>query len=158
MSSSIDYLLPFIGSTACGDTITLMQLEEHWCQVSALECVCQRMSRGAAESGDNSRNSRGMGWEANIPWQKRIQLIKSLSTAVYYSRSHDHEAHCGNYCINPQDCYCSFGDQSHKEELKMTERIRRHLGLTVPHKGELCLKKRCKSQSPKFCLYQNIAR
>lgn len=45
----------------------------------------------------------------------RQLLIKSLSTAVYYTQSHDHEAHCGN--TKPQDSYCSFGHQSRREDL-----------------------------------------
>ena len=37
----------------------------------------------------------------------RRLLIKSLSTAVSYTQSHDHEAQCGNN--KPQDSHCCFG-------------------------------------------------
>lgn len=55
----------------------------------------------------------------------RRVLIKSLSTAVYYTQSHDHEAHCGNN--KPQDSYCCFGCQSHREDLSKKKMIKTKL-------------------------------
>lgn len=40
--------------------------------------------------------------------------------------------------INPEIVTVALVNRSHKEDLKMRDRIKRHLGITVPHKGELC--------------------
>lgn len=41
--------------------------------------------------------------------------------------------------INPEIVTAALVNRSHKEDLKMRDRIKRHQGITVPHKGELCL-------------------
>lgn len=62
--------------------------------------------------------------------------------------------------INPEIVTVALVNRSHKEDLKMRDRIKRHLGITVAHKGEFVFKNKYqgKLQSPKFCLCQNIER